>query len=655
MNITIMAQNTDAAAIATEAIIGMQHAAETIPLNRLVPSKANVRRINGTANISELADSIEAHGLIHNLTVRKAKKGRYEVIAGSRRLAALRLLAKEGRLAEDAEIPCNVRDAENDAELSLAENVQREAMHVVDEILAYRELAEGGMAPDRIASRFGQSVITVRQRLRLADLSPKLLDVMREDGLSLEQARALTISDSHEEQERVWFDAPSYQRDPRSLRAMLTRAHVRSTDRLARLVGLEAYEAAGGGVLRDLFGDDTSTFLTDQALLAQLVNEILERAAEPLKIGGWKWVETSLDASSIYNSGYARIYPQVRDLTEDEQAEFKSLAQSLDELQAELEAYAEGDAIPEADEARLAELEARMAAIEDGRRVYDVREMALAGCIVYADHGGAVTVAQGYVKPDDRAALERLRRSEDAAETQEYDEEAPAPSAAQQPSGYSAALVEELTAIRTAALRIEVTNRPTVALAALLYPLVGRIFHHRAMAYDAAVEVFGQQRDLAQSIKEPTEARALAAWEAMKEAWGDVLPGQRDDLWTWLLDQPTDRLLELLAFVTAANLNGVKSKVDHSPERLANADRIAEAAGLDMRQHWTADARFLGRLSKAEIAGVLDEMGCPAQVVRSIEKAPKSEAVTAAESQMQGKGWLPAVIRSTLPAGRAAE
>ena len=74
----------------------------------------------------------------------KGKKGKYEVVAGARRLAALRLLAKEGRLAEDVEIPWNVRDTDNHTELSLAENVQREAMNIVDEILSYRQLADSG-------------------------------------------------------------------------------------------------------------------------------------------------------------------------------------------------------------------------------------------------------------------------------------------------------------------------------------------------------------------------------------------------------------------------------------------------------------------------------------------------------------------------------
>lgn len=109
--------------------------------------------------------------------------------------------------------------------------------------------------------------------------------------MTIEQAHALAISDSHEEQERAWFDSPSYNHDPRTLRAMLTNEHVRSTDRLARFVGLNAYETAGGAILRDLFNDDSGTFLTDQPLLIQLAMSTLEHAAvrsRPRDGSGWK-------------------------------------------------------------------------------------------------------------------------------------------------------------------------------------------------------------------------------------------------------------------------------------------------------------------------------------------------------------------------------
>ncbi len=643
MNMTVQPQDPTTILTVSEPTVSIQHEVERITLNRLMPSPANVRRVNSTVGISELADSIEAVGLLHNLTVRKGKKGKYEVVAGSRRLAALRLLAKEGRLEDDAEIPCNVRNTDNPTELSLVENVQREAMHVVDEILSYRQLAENGMAAETIAARFGQSVITVRQRLKLANLSPKVLDMMREDGMSIEQARALAISDSHEEQERVWFESPAYNRDARTLRAMLTSDHVRSTDRLARFVGLDSYEAAGGTTLRDLFNADSSTFLTDQPLLTKLAMDGLEQVAEPIKAEGWGWVETTLDASAIYQGGYGRIYAQTRTLTEDEQAELSALGESFDALQAQIEAYAEGDAAIEADEERLVDIERRIAALQNAAKVYEPREMALAGCLVYLDPFGAAQVGRGYVKAEDKAALDQLQRG--APDDRADEVEAPTPSISDAQTCYSAALMEELTAIRTAAMRVELANRPAIALAALLYPLVGRIFYTGYMHFETAVEVSGQRRELAPSIKEPENARALGAWLAMKEAWGDTLPGQPNDLWAWLLDQPTDKLLELLAFVTAANLNAVDAKHDHSKQRLANAEQVAEAVGLDMRNHWSHTATFLSRLSKAGIAEVLDEAGCEPELVRVIEKASKADAVTEAEKQLASKEWLPPMFR----------
>lgn len=235
---------------------------------------------------------------------------------------------------------------------------------------------------------------------------------MRADELSVEQARALALSDDHDEQERVWFELPDWNREPRNLRAMLTREHVRSTDRLARFVGIEAYEAAGGGILRDLFAEDASTFLSDRPLLTQLAMDALAQAVEPLQAEGWKWVEVSLEASALYGGGYGRIYPQVRELTEQEQAELSALSESYNALQARIEVYDRGDPALNDDELRLAEIERSIDSIQNAVKSYDLLEMALAGCIVTIDHVGSLQISRGHVKPEDRAALDRLRQGD---------------------------------------------------------------------------------------------------------------------------------------------------------------------------------------------------------------------------------------------------
>lgn len=636
-----------------------------IPLSRLVPSPANVRRVNAAVNVEELADSIEAHGLIQNLTVRKAKRGnKYEVVAGSRRFAALSRLVSQGRLDKGTLITCNIRSGvDSDTEISLAENTQREAMHIVDEILAYRQLVEDGMTPENIAARFGQSVATVRQRLKLAALSPKILDVFREDGIRVDQAKALTISDDHAAQERAWFETQTWNRDPHSLRAMLTRDHVRSTDKLAVFVGIESYGAAGGEIMRDLFSEADTTFLTDRTLLVELATARLEQMTEPLKIKGWKWVDTSLEASALHNGGFARIFPKSNVPTEAEQTELACLAEQFNMIAGRIEDYAEGDPTIGADEDELAGIERRMEEIRNAAKVYDPKEKALAGCILTIAHNGTLQTEQGLVRADDLAGLRALRQPEATGSDDGEGESVSAGNTPaliagkhddgesdQQPMTYSAALIEELTAIRTAAMRNELVQRPNLALAVILYPLVLKTFLPRRGYWriGSAIEISGQLKDLSPSIKEPEACAALTEWNSTHETWGYKLPGDPSDLWEWLLEQDQVELLELLAIVTAANINAVEARHDHDRDRLAHADQLAKALNLDMRQHWEPKTPFLSRLSKAQIAEVMEDAGCAKSAVKSAGKAPKAEAVELAEKALAGKAWLPALLRAPI-------
>lgn len=94
-------ESPEAEAIEIEAAQGVTYLlpeTKQIPLSKLVPSPANVGRVNAAINVEELADSIEAHGLIQNLTVRKAKRGnKYKVVAGARRFGEGRDQGPEGR------------------------------------------------------------------------------------------------------------------------------------------------------------------------------------------------------------------------------------------------------------------------------------------------------------------------------------------------------------------------------------------------------------------------------------------------------------------------------------------------------------------------------------------------------------------------------
>ena len=112
-------------------------------------------------------------------------------------IGRLQLLVKQKRLAKTAPVPCVVRDPSVDIsaeEDSLAENVQRAPLHPLDQFRAFQALREKGRSEEEIAAAFFVGVNVVKQRLRLAAVSEKLLDVYAEDGMSLEQLMAFTVT-----------------------------------------------------------------------------------------------------------------------------------------------------------------------------------------------------------------------------------------------------------------------------------------------------------------------------------------------------------------------------------------------------------------------------------------------------------------------------
>ena len=144
-------------------------------------------------------------------------------------------------------------------------------------------MREKGMTEEAIAAAFFVDVKVVKQRLRLVTVAPELLEVYAEDGMTLEQLMAFTISGDHARQAQVWDAVKnSWSKEPYQIRRMLTETAVRASDKRARFLGLNAYEAAGGFVLRDLFQQDDGGWLQDPVLLERLVGEKLKAEAEAL-------------------------------------------------------------------------------------------------------------------------------------------------------------------------------------------------------------------------------------------------------------------------------------------------------------------------------------------------------------------------------------
>jgi ParB family chromosome partitioning protein len=265
-----------------------------IPFNKLVLSQSNVRRVKADISIEELAEDIARRSLLQSLNVRPVlnaeggETGMFEVPAGGRRYRALEVLVKQKRMTKTQLVPCIVRTEGIAEEDSLAENVQRAPLHPLDQFRAFQTLREKGLSEEDIAARFFVHPTVVKQRLKLAAVSQKLLDVYAEDGMTLEQLMAFTVTNDQARQEQVWEAlARTYNKEPYYIRRQLTEGAVRAADKRARFVGVDTYEAAGGGVMRDLFEHDDGGWLQDPALLDRLVIEKLKTEAEMLRPEGW--------------------------------------------------------------------------------------------------------------------------------------------------------------------------------------------------------------------------------------------------------------------------------------------------------------------------------------------------------------------------------
>ena len=481
-------------------------ASRDIPFNKLILSQSNVRRIKAGVSIEELAEDIGRRTLLQSLTVRPVRDadgvetGMFEIPAGGRRYRALELLVKQKRLAKTAPVPCVVREGGIAEEDSLAENIQRAPLHPLDQFRAFLALREKGQSEEEIAAAFFVSVAVVRQRLRLASVSPRLLDVYAEDGLSLDQLMAFTVNGDHARQEQVFERlSQSYTKEPYVIRRMLTEGAVRAADKRARFIGLDAYEEAGGIVLHDLFQGDDGGWLQDVALVDRLVAEKLEREAEAIRAEGWKWIEIAPEFAYGHTYGLRQLRGEEIPLTAEEQATREALQAEYDRIE---ETYAEADELPEEVGSRLAEIETALAAFEERPVRFDPAEIARAGAFVSIDGSGHLRVERGYVRPEDEAPVEPEPVSDTEHDGQrpvaaqvdtDIDSVQAEPASAAEPDEDEGLkpipdrLMTELTAHRTLALRHALGEQPDVAFLAALHALCVKIFYRYAV--DSCLEL----------------------------------------------------------------------------------------------------------------------------------------------------------------------
>ena len=646
-----------------------------IPFNKLVLSQSNVRRVNAGVSIEDLAASIARRGLIQSISVVPVadaegnETGMFEVPAGGRRFRALEMLVKQKRLAKIAPVPCVVRERDSAIlaeEVSLAENIERAPLHPLDQYRAFQDMRDKGMSEEEIAAAFFVPAQVVKQRLRLASVSPVLLDVYAEDGMTLEQLMAFTVSTDHARQEQVWEAIKdAWSKEPYQIRRMLTETTVRASDKRAVFVGIEAYEAAGGVTTHDLFQSDDGGWLDDAALLDRLVAEKLKAAAETIAAEGWKWIEVAASFPYDVTHGLRELQGEPLDLSAEEQATIEALNAEYQKLETE---YEGADELPDEVDQRLGEIETALAAFETRPVRFEADDMQRAGVFISIAHDGSLDIDRGYVRTEDEARIEPDGETgaEDAGDPAEPVVQRAVITIGGQPAEpdddeddgvikpLPERLIVELTAYRTLALRNAVAENPHVAITALLHKLVSDTFMTRMYtgAMEAGVKhVFFPAQD--DALKDSPSARAVQDRHA---AWAAEIPKDDNALWGWLAGLDDASRMALLAHCVSYGVNALYERPNpHSASgisqhtldmRLAQADRLTKATGLDLVEAgWRPTfGNYLNRVTKPRILQAVRE-GAGEQAAQLIDHLKKGDMANEAERLLADTGWLPEPLR----------
>jgi ParB/RepB/Spo0J family partition protein len=680
---------------------------QMISLKALAPSPLNARRIDKKIAIDELAASILAHGLLQGLSVVEVSAGKYQVSAGGRRLAALKLLLKRKAITGDFEVPCQVVPADLAEEASLAENVQRVAMHPLDEVEAFGRLASEGHTEDAIAARFGASVRHVRQRLALSALSPTLKDAFRKGELGLDAARAFCLVPDHDRQNAVFAIMPKPISNAYAVRSYLTQGAVRVSDRLAKFVGLEAYEAAGGIVRRDLFEDDL-VFLDSLDVLNTLATAKLEELRAPLLAEGWGWVNVNIGSGRGDAGSMHRIRPEWHTPTQEQ----INTANALSAKAASLEQALEADPTNEALTDELAQVRGQLTELSDSLRHFDPERQALAGCVISIDFEGHVDTIIGIIAKGDQKKIARIDARR-AAEKAKVDEARRREKEALEAEELAVNRIDTRTDTCDEAVRFPDRQLPTTMNDQIeehnieittIEPEapISNIPAFEPPPWDEDPPAPDYETDFTQKMMQDlTSARTQVLRNALSgdvdaalalavyglgahqiartgpiglsvHAFGSFIYADQDDLierreilmaactntepewFTWCMVQSRDVLLEVQAILIASTMDlSHSATTPHCTRKQAIAGALATRLQINMASHWSPNIDFFMGLTKAQIIDIIQSAPVNADNADARGKAvfakhlasqKKDDLAVIATQALEGTGWLPDVL-----------
>jgi len=268
---------------------------QSVSLSSLQPAAANPRRKFDRKAIEGLAASIRTDGVLHNLVVSpvggKGRKERFQIVSGSRRFEALRLLQERGELPEDFTVAVEIRDdlsKDDTLRIATVENLQRQNLTPLEESAALTKLIHKGTTLDDVVAQTGLSATTIKRRLALNNLCKEAKTSLSKDEVTLSLAEALTLG-SDEAQRRILEQITGggdYTAD--EIRGALL------DDRPTVALAIFPPEKYTGTITTDLFAEDETSYFDDAEQFFALQKEAVEELRKHHEVSA-AWVKVTED------------------------------------------------------------------------------------------------------------------------------------------------------------------------------------------------------------------------------------------------------------------------------------------------------------------------------------------------------------------------
>lgn len=623
----------------------------TLPFHKLRLSKLNVRKTYTQSGIERLAANIRAHGVLVPLRLKQAAKaGRYEVTDGGRRYRAIAHNILLGHFDKNYLLPVIIAEGSDEVirEQSLAANILSEAMTPAEECAAFLNIINDGADVDAVAERFGTNVRYVQGRLRLASLAPPIFKALAAGKISLEIAMAYGATPDQAKQMQVWKTVGNtYQASNTSaIKRAVNDNVIEASNPIAKFVGLEAYQEAGGRTERELFlAEDQSVWLDADLAHRLAQNSIAAQAEAMLGQSGLAWITPLLTPSPSYDAvqHLYSYYPERVEMSEAQINQIDALNAKYAELTAQINAI--GKETPQM-RAILAERDSVEAELRvcsaPGRAVAADMQPYVGGFLILKNDGTTELCGQLYATKA-RAKPKRVNTDEANAATSQAPE-------------LTRRISDALAMQRRDVLALHIANDPALALDLALFqlalPLVNPHWRHHTGSTIAINDI---SDPLSRNQTPPSHARneIEKMAHALDTAWTDEPSASAAFLAFRAMGESVKATW--LGLSVACSLKASLG----TQGNFANPfhDALGCALGIDVADFWrpTAENYFDG-LKKHAILAAIADFG-DASIATRYAASRKSDLATAAEKLCAGavivepavkeraRAWLPPEMR----------